>query len=316
MKFPRSTGAGLLSFYGLCAISALVIYTLQVDPIRAPIDLLAANADKSYAESLKFRGLIFIALAVAIELVVLRLQHKKNRYDAGDSGSSLLIYLFNTLIGPLTIIYMYGLLKFVEQFAFIELGDGILPLLITVFLFEGAYYWYHRLSHEIPFLWSIHHTHHSAQTLNLSIAFRLHPFGRLVSPFIYVPMILVGFKPEYILVGLSVSLLYQFFIHTETVPKMGVLEHIGFNTPSKHRVHHGTNEYCIDKNYGGMLIVWDQIYGTYTPEDEPVRYGVTSGFYSYNPVKIMFGPQRDWLKGEFHREREELDKRLSAENQM
>lgn len=312
--FPKSTPLGLLSFYTICAFCALLVYNVQIDPVRLPMDLLAANADKSYAESLKFRGLLFIGLAVLIEIIVLRLQRRQKRYDAGDSGSSLAIYLFNTLLGPVTVVYLYGLLKFFEQFALIELGDGLVPLLLTIVLFEGAYYWYHRLSHEIPFLWSIHHTHHSAQTMNLSIAFRLHPFGRIVSPFIYVPMILVGFKPEYILVGLSISLLYQFFIHTETVATLGFIENIGLNTPSKHRVHHGTNDYCIDKNYGGMLIIWDQLYGTYTPEDEPIRYGVTSGFYSYNPLKILFGPQIDWIKGDFHRELEALHEKKSLES--
>ena len=315
--YLKTTSGGLIAFYALCVVIALGFFFFQGESLRISTNVLEQGDASGYWESLKINGLFFIALFVAIELLALKFMKKEHAYDWGDSGASLGIYLINVFATPFTMLYLYTLLKFAEAYAFFEIGDGLVPFLITIFLFEGAYYWYHRLSHEIPFLWSIHHAHHSAQTLNLSIAFRLHTFGRLVSPFVYLPMILMGFKPDYILAGLAFSLIYQFFLHTETIPKLGWLENIGFNTPSKHRVHHGTNDYCIDKNYGGMLIVWDDIFGTHVREGEKIDYGVSTGFYSYNPLMVMFKPQLDWLRGEFHREREvkaradELDRKAA-----
>ncbi len=316
--FLKSTGGGLAAFYFLCAVTAAGFFIFQQDGLRISANVLEQADTQGYWASLKFNGLLFIALFVVIELVALKFMRHERAYDWGDSGASLAIYLINVFATPFTMLYLYALLKFAEVYALFQIGDGLVPFLITILLVEGAYYWYHRLSHEIPFLWSIHHTHHSAQSLNLSIAFRLHTFGRLVSPFVYLPMILLGFKPEYILAGLAFSLVYQFFLHTETIPKLGWLENTGFNTPSKHRVHHGTNDYCIDKNYGGMLVVWDHIFGTYVPESERVDYGVSTGFYSYNPLKVMFRPQLDWLRGDFHREREikaradDMDRKAAA----
>ena len=301
-----STGTGLAIFYGLCALVALGFVLLDSDPVRTTYGFLGDRGDRTYVESLRFGGIFFIGTFVLIEIALLGLRRIKGAYDWGDTAGSAGIYLINLFAGPITGLYMYTLLKGAESIALFEIGDGLLSFVLTVVLFEGAYYWYHRLSHEIPFLWSIHHTHHSAQTLNLSIAFWLHTFGRLISPIVYLPMIVMGFKPEYILAALFLSLIYQFFLHTELVPKLGWLEHLGFNTPSKHRVHHGTNPYCIDKNYGGMLILWDLVFATYAEEGERVRYGVTTGFYSYNPLKIMFGPPLDWLRGRFRRERDVL----------
>jgi sterol desaturase/sphingolipid hydroxylase (fatty acid hydroxylase superfamily) len=304
VRWWRSTAGGLLCFYLLCVLVAMLFSLGGSSGERESVDLLARMQGRGYWESLKFSGLIFIALLVAVEFLALSWQQRAGAYDWRDSVASLVIHLLNILSAPLSLLYLFSVLKFAEQFAILEVPDGPLPFLITLLLVEGAYYWYHRLSHEIPLLWSVHHCHHSAQSLNLSIAFRLHPFGRLLSPLVYLPMICVGFKPEYVLVGLSLSLFYQFFLHTRLVPKMGLLERAGFNTPSKHRVHHGVNAYCIDRNYGGMLILWDYVFATYAEERDSVRYGVSTGFYSYNPVVILIRPLRDWLRGEFHRERE------------
>ncbi len=304
MKFLSKTKTGILSFYALCAIVASLFYFFQVDLIRVSNAFTPDITSKGYLESLNFGGIKYIVIFVLLEIIVLYFQKKKHPYDVGDSMASVGVYLINIFATPITLLYLYSLLKYVEHFALFQIGDGLFPFVITVVLFEGAYYWYHRVSHESPFLWSIHHTHHSAQSLNLSIAFRLHTFGRIFSPIVYLPMIIMGFKPEYIMAGLVMSLIYQFFLHTQTIPKLGWFEHIGFNTPSKHRVHHGANKYCIDKNYGGMLMIWDLIHRTYTPESAPIKYGVTTGFYSYNPLKILFKPQIDWYKGDFKREKE------------
>ena len=272
------------------------------------MDIRSRLGTGGYIDNLKF-GAAFLALFfIFFEYGILKLQRRADSYDWKDSGSSFAIYLFNGLLSPLTLIYQFGLLKWLEPYALFQINDGLIPFLFTFLLAEGAYYWYHRLSHEVPVLWAIHHTHHSAQTLNLSVAYRLNTLGRIVSPVTYLPMVLIGFKPEYILGALAISLVYQFFIHTQIVSKHWVIESTGFNTPSLHRVHHGRNDWCIDKNYAGVLILWDYIFGTFQREIGAVDYGVTTGHYSYNPIKLMVGPLVDWARGTFVRERENTDR--------
>ena len=287
-------------FYALCIVVGYLLSLADFRGTRISLELGTGG----YIDNLRFGGVFLVLLFILVEYGVLNLQRRTDAYDWKDSVASFAIYLFNGALAPLTLLWQFGLLRLVEPLAFFQINDGLIPFVVTFLLAEGAYYWYHRLSHEIPLLWAIHHTHHSARTLNLSIAFRLHTLGRIVSPLIYVPMVLVGFKPEYILGALAVSLVYQFFIHTQTVGTLWVLEHTGFNTPSLHRVHHGTNDWCIDKNYAGVLIVWDYVFGTFQREIGPIHYGVTTGHYSYNPIKVMLGPLKDWGNGNFARERD------------
>ncbi len=306
-----NTSKQIVVFYLGCAAAALLLSLGEFQGTREPFVMDGASYADSpamgtggYIDNLKFGGVAFVLAFILLEYAILRLKRMgKAVYDWKDSAASFGIYVFNGLLAPLTLIYQFGLLKLIEPFALLRINDGLIPFLATFILAEGAYYWYHRLSHEVPLLWAIHHTHHSARTLNLSVAFRLHTLGRVVSPVAYVPMVLVGFKPEYLLAALALSLVFQFFIHTQVVGKLGLLEHTGFNTPSLHRVHHGSNEWCIDRNYGGTLMMWDAVFGTFQREIGPIDYGVTTGHYSYNPFWIMIGPLRDWLRGDFAREK-------------
>ena len=290
----------IAGFFAACLAVGFLLSLGQFQGARIFLEVGASG----YIDNLKFGGVLFVAVFVLLEYGVLRLQRRGDAYDWKDSAASFAIYIFNGLLAPLTLLWQFGMLRLVEPYALFTINDGLIPFIVTFVMAEGAYYWYHRLSHEVPLLWAIHHTHHSARTLNLSIAFRLPTLGRIVSPAIYVPMVLVGFKPEYILGALALSLVYQFFIHTCAIGRLGFFEHSGFNTPSLHRVHHGTNDWCIDKNYAGVLIVWDRVFGTFQREIGPIAYGVTTGHYSYNPVRLMLGPLRDWAKGEFARERD------------
>ncbi len=309
----QHTTKQLIVFYVGCAVAGLLLVQGEFQGPRISSILGSAGYTDSpamgtggFIDNLKFGAVGFVLFFILLEYVILRLKRRRKvkvAYDWKDSASSFAIYIFNGLLAPLTLIYQFGLLKLVEPFAFVEINDGLIPFLATFVLAEGAYYWYHRLSHEMPLLWAIHHTHHSAKTLNLSIAFRLNTLGRIVSPIAYIPMVLVGFKPEYLLAALGLSLVFQFFIHTQVIGKMGFLENSGFNTPSLHRVHHGSNGWCIDKNYGGTLIIWDAVFGTFQREIGPIKYGVTTGHYSYNPFWIMIGPLRDWWRGDFKREK-------------
>jgi len=194
----------------------------------------------------------------------------------------------------------------VASYQVFEISTNFFTIVITFLVAEFAYYWYHRLSHEKPLLWTLHHTHHSSPKYNLTTAFRLNWLGAFVSPIFFLPFILIGFSPEIFSASLAIGLLFQFFLHTEAVGRLGFLEGSLLNTPSAHRVHHGSNEKYIDKNYGGMLIIYDRLFSTYEPETEKVNYGVTTGFLSHNPIKLNFSPLVQYLKGNWKREQETI----------
>jgi sterol desaturase/sphingolipid hydroxylase (fatty acid hydroxylase superfamily) len=148
--------------------------------------------------------------------------------------------------------------------------------------------------------------------MNLSTAVRLNWIGAFVSPIFYFPLVLIGFSPEVLIICLAFGLFFQYFLHTEAVNKLGFLEGLFFNSPSAHRVHHGSNEKYIDKNYGGTLIIFDRIFGTYQREEEKVQYGVTTGFYSNNPVIISLFPLIEFVKGRWKSEKQSFkDKQVN-----
>lgn len=168
---------------------------------------------------------------------------------------------------------------------------GGVPAVAAVFLAqEFPYYWFHRMSHSLRFWWANHAVHHSTNEMNLSAALRFGWTGRLVgTTLFFVPLIWLGFAPRFVFVALNLNLLYQFFIHTDWMPKLGPLEWV-LNTPSHHRVHHAANPEYRDKNFGGVLIIFDRLFGTFAAEreDVPCRYGLVVPLRSYNPLWIAF----------------------------
>jgi len=157
---------------------------------------------------------------------------------------------------------------------------------------EFCYYWFHRASHRVRFSWLSHAVHHSSNELNLSAAFRIGWTGRLLgTSAFFVPMMWVGFRPGPVFITLNLGLLYQFWLHNGWAPKLGPLEWV-LNTPSHHRVHHAANPEYIDKNYGGVLIVFDRLFGTYVEErsDLPCDYGLVTRVTTYNPALINLQP--------------------------
>ncbi|MBL8171560.1 MAG: sterol desaturase family protein [Acidobacteria bacterium] len=160
-----------------------------------------------------------------------------------------------------------------------------------VLLFLGVdlgYYWFHRLSHRVRFLWAIHESHHSSELMNLSVALRQPPLEPLVDWPFFSALAWVGFSAHAILTMYALNLTYQFFIHTEAINKLPRWLEAVFNTPSHHRVHHGTNPEYIDKNYAGVLIIWDRLFASFEPEVAPVRYGVLHPVRSHNPLFVGF----------------------------
>ena len=152
---------------------------------------------------------------------------------------------------------------------------------------DFVYYWYHRFHHTIRVFWASHVVHHSSQRYNFSTALR-QPWTPFTSLPFWLPLAFLGFAPWMILLQQSISLIYQFFIHTERIQKLPRPIEFIMNTPSHHRVHHGSNKQYLDKNYGGTLIIWDRLFGTFEPEDERVVYGLTHNIDTFNVVKVAF----------------------------
>ncbi|MGH8530331.1 MAG: sterol desaturase family protein [Nevskiales bacterium] len=166
-----------------------------------------------------------------------------------------------------------------------------------LFLFDDmVFYWHHRLLHGVRLLWTSHITHHSSTFFNLSAAFRQTWLPFFALPF-WIVLPWIGFDPFMVMLVQLISLFWQVSLHTQVVPKLGPLEWI-FVTPSHHRVHHGANAPYLNRNFGGILIIWDRLFGTFQAEDErvPVRYGLVQNIQSLNPLKHAFGEFSAWLR--------------------
>ncbi|MEM7300287.1 MAG: sterol desaturase family protein [Pseudomonadota bacterium] len=160
-------------------------------------------------------------------------------------------------------------------------------VVLILVLADFAYYWEHRIAHEVRLLWTQHAVHHSSRDMNIVTAFRFGPLEGVWSLIIHVPLVLIGFPPDLVFFGVLAVLAYQTWLHTELVGKLGPVEWI-MNTPSHHRVHHGADDKYLDKNYAGILIIWDRMFGTFKEEEETPRYGLKRDFNSQNPVVVWF----------------------------
>jgi len=164
---------------------------------------------------------------------------------------------------------------------------NVWTIIAAVLACDFVYYWEHRFSHQIRLLWTQHAVHHSSRFMNITVATRFGPFEGLFSTLAHLPLVFVGFPPELLFFGVVVVLAYQTWIHTESIERLGALDG-WLNTPSNHRVHHGCNEKYLDKNYGGIFIFWDRLFGTYQREEETPRYGLKRDFHSVNPFVVWF----------------------------
>jgi sterol desaturase/sphingolipid hydroxylase (fatty acid hydroxylase superfamily) len=215
-------------------------------------------------------------------------QARLRGYALKDSAASISMGLGNVAVNLVWKGIAFGLYTALYQLTPLRMGFGVLAWAAVLFADDFAYYWFHRVHHESRLFWASHVIHHSSQHYNLSTAVR-----QTWTPFtawaFWAPLAMLGFHPVLIVTANSISLLYQFFIHTEAVDKLGPLEWV-LNTPSHHRVHHGSNPRYLDKNYGGILIVWDRLFGTFQAElaEDPPVYGLTRNLRTFNPVRIAF----------------------------
>ncbi len=176
-----------------------------------------------------------------------------------------------------------------------DLGAGPLVLAAAVGGWDLIYYWNHRFMHECRYMWAVHVVHHSSERYNLSTALRQPVADTLGTSIPYGLLCLLGVRPALVSTARGVNLLYQYWIHTETIGRLGPPEAV-FNTPSHHRVHHGSNRRYIDRNHGSILIVWDKAFGTFEPEAERVVYGLTTNIGTFDPWRIAFHEHAEMLR--------------------
>jgi len=176
-----------------------------------------------------------------------------------------------------------------------DLGNGPLAVAGAILAWDFVYYWNHRLAHESRYVWAVHVVHHSSEHYNLSTALRQPVADSFTATVPYGVLALMGFRPELIETARGVNLLYQFWVHTEAIKSIGPAEQV-FNSPSAHRVHHGSNRQYLDRNHGSILIIWDRLFGTHEVEDEAVVYGLTRNLHSYNPARIATHEYADMLR--------------------
>jgi alkylglycerol monooxygenase len=229
----------------------------------------------------------FYFLLIAIELVVSHFQNIK-RYRFNDtitninSGSSMMIA--TTLLRVFGIsIYTY----IYEHFAIFNIPSTWFFLILCFIVDDFCYYWGHRMTHEVNVAWSSHVVHHHSEEMNFSVALRQSWFQGVWTAPVYIPMALMGFNPMDVVIAHGFNLLYQYWVHTEMIDKLGFLE-LFMVTPSHHRVHHGRNPKYIDKNHAGVFIIWDKMFGTFQAEEERPVYGTTKPLNSWNPIWANF----------------------------
>jgi len=229
----------------------------------------------------------FIALMLVEAIVGVLLQ--REIYEVKDAAASISMGLGNLATDLLAKVVQFSILTLLYRFAIFHIDYQWWAWVLLFFCDEFSYYWFHRVSHECRIFWASHVVHHSSQRYNLSTALRQTWTGSFISFVFWIWLPIVGFPPIMIMTMKAISLLYQFWIHTELIRSLGPLEFV-FNTPSHHRVHHGSNLRYIDRNHGGTLIIWDKLFGTFEPENpaDPVCFGLTKNIQTYNPVRIAF----------------------------
>lgn len=245
------------------------------------------------------RFLLFVAAPTVLTLSLLEglVLSRRGGYDWRACGVSLFDYVLRiavTIFLPLSI--ADPLVRWVvdHRLSTREL-DGWGNLLLLFLGLEFCYYWLHRMGHRVRWFWCNHAVHHSPNELCLMASLRIGAFGKLIGGLIFLlPLIWLGFEVRVVVTALTLNLLYQFWIHATWIPKLGWLEYV-LNTPSAHRVHHASNLEYLDANYGGVLIIFDRLFGTYVEEREdlPCRYGLIHPVTTNNPLKVEFG---QWLQ--------------------
>ena len=242
-------------------------------------------------------GAPIVLAMIFFEILVSNFQNQ-NFYKRSDTLCTIGLLLGNiivafaikgTVLAFHIYLYQFRAFDFVNQIPIWALW------IITFISIDLVFYIYHRMSHRIRFLWAIHLSHHSSEEMNFAVSFRQAWFGPISKIPFFMVLPLLGFDPTIVAVAGVISTLWGIVGHTQVIGKLGPLEWI-FNTPSHHRVHHGSNKQYIDKNYGNLLIIWDRMFGTFEPEEEAVKFGLVNNVNTFNPVKVTFIAWKSMIK--------------------
>lgn len=243
----------------------------------------------------------FFIVSMLLEIYV-TITHGIKTYEPKDAFSSIAMGLGNVFLGFFSkALVLIAFFYIYDNFRLFTIPIVWWSFILIFFADDLAYYLFHRISHECRLFWASHVVHHSSKHYNLSTALRQTWSGGFYTFIFWLWLPLLGFHPGMIMLQMSISLIYQFWIHTETIDKMPKWFETIFNTPSHHRVHHGSNPLYLDRNHAGILIIWDKFFGTFQPElkDEKVVYGLVKNIDTYNPVKIAFIEWIDLIKDVF-----------------
>ena len=214
----------------------------------------------------------------------------RKHYDIKDSLANTALALMHQGSDAVALLLLMPFFDWLYQYRLFDVSLSVPTVLIAFILQDFLYYWFHKASHHIHWLWAAHVVHHSSTKMNFSTAFRQSLMYPIAGMWLFwLPMILIGFDPSTVFIVVALNLAYQFFVHTQVIGKLGFLEKI-FNTPSHHRVHHAINTGYLDRNFAGVLIVWDKMFGTFVEEDpnKPCKYGIVGQIKSDNPLIITF----------------------------
>ena len=234
-------------------------------------------------------------LLLLIEFLYGHYKKQNSYHDIKDTFASLSLGITQVVV---TIIFASTLLaldNLLYKHRLFDFGNNWYELVLLFLLMDFSFYWWHRASHRVRFLWANHVNHHSSKEYNFSTALRQPIFSPILRPLFYFYIPWLGFDPQLLIIMGAISLVWAVWSHTKHIGKLGFLEYI-IVTPSAHRVHHGKNPEYIDKNYGGVFIFWDIIFGTYQKEEKPVEYGLTRDVKSYNYFVIIFHEWQAWYK--------------------
>ena len=232
---------------------------------------------------------------IAIEWIY-DLVKKKGIYRMADAYANIGSGIFEQVTGVFAKVFTIGVYVFVyEQFRLMDIPTTWPYLILLWLAVDFSYYWAHRWSHTVNLFWMGHIVHHQSEDYNFSVALRQGVFQKVFTFWVYIPMAILGFDPTWFVIIGALNTVYQFWIHTEQIDRLGWFELI-FNTPSHHRVHHGRNPKYIDKNHAGSLIIWDKLFGTFQAEEERPVYGVTKPAAHWDPVSAHFQPFSDMFR--------------------
>jgi sterol desaturase/sphingolipid hydroxylase (fatty acid hydroxylase superfamily) len=250
---------------------------------------MAATIDKPTVSNLVLYSIPAFLALIVLEAMWARRHPEAAGYERRDTVASLSMGIANVAVSAGAKLISIPFFALLYQHRVLDLGhaDLVWSWLVLLVAEDFCYYWFHRCHHEVRLLWAVHVNHHSSQHYNLSTALRQALLTPLTGPIFWAPLALVGFPPWMILTAQAWSLLYQFWLHTEAIDRLGPLEWI-LNTPSHHRVHHGKNVRYLDRNHGGIFIVWDRLFGTFEAEGERVVYGLTKDIHTFNLIRISF----------------------------